>query len=434
MAFNHQQYNTSYLNNAQAGGDPDNEAASYEVVIEPAQVVEGQTYWKVIGVHHLKPLENFSNHHVYLEVLDEQGNRVRQPVAWVGWTWKDRRPEEPARPVPIDKPSFEPGGNIAVDKHQVVSVWVNGLSADASEPSDRVVGIRTTHPDEPLPDGTLHNTWGHHSFYVVWQRTTRRIADGNSVVFGAVANGEGHAVQLLRGTQVVATANLAGTTSFRFEQLTPGTYSVKVAGAEVERTGLQLDGANQIEVALALPSPDQSVIHGAVTNGLGHTLLLTKGTAIIERKTLPPDGAFKFEKLPAGIYGLDVWNTSVRVANIELDGRNSREVNLTVPEVEETGEKLLDHYVLFGPPGVTGRRTSMIIALDYLLTFSLTAGFDLAEARRARQVTVIGAGVSAADVNSLRDAGCQVEQLAGDSFALEARLAARVKAGRPFGD
>lgn len=434
MAFNHQRYNAIYLNNVQAGGAPLNDAAeNYGVVIEPAQVAEGQMYWKVIGVHHLDPQENFSNHHVYLEVLDEQGNRIRQPLPWVGWTWKDRRPDEPARPVPIDKPDFEAGGNIAVHRSQIISVWVNGFTPDASDLSDRVTGIRTTHPDEPLPNGELLNTWGHHSFYVVFQRTTRKASASNSAISGSVAGGEGHTVSLLRGSETVARVTLSSDTAFRFEKLPPGTYTVTVVDTDVERTGIQLDGNNQVEVVLALPAPDQSVIHGVVANGLGHTLLLTKSTAIIARTILPPDGAFRFENLPAGVYGLEVWNTSARVDNIEVDGRNTRQVSLTVPD-EDPSSKGLDHYVLFGAANSPGRRTSLILALDYLLAFSLTAGFSLNEAKIARQVTIIGEAASAADIASLRGAGCEVEQLAGDGFALEATLANRIRAGRPFGD
>ena len=36
----------------------------------------------------------------------------------------------------------------------------------ANQPSDTVIGLHTGHPDEPGGG----NTWGHHSFYVVFQR------------------------------------------------------------------------------------------------------------------------------------------------------------------------------------------------------------------------------------------------------------------------
>ncbi|RME48727.1 MAG: carboxypeptidase regulatory-like domain-containing protein [Caldilineae bacterium] len=436
MAFNHQTYNDTYLENARAGKDPINDAAQkYGVRIEPAEVAAGETYWKVIGVHHLLPMENWSNHHVYLEVLDENGNRVRNPIAWVGWTWENRRPEEPANPVPIDKPDFEPGGNIAINKEQVVSVWVAGLAANATDKSDRVTGIRTTHPDEPLEDGTLHNTWGHHSFYVVFQKTVKpaEAEHAQSVIHGQLTNGEGRTIQLWRQDTLVAAQTLDATTLFRFENLRAGTYTLKVKGTSVRRTGLQVDGQNSLQVNLAMPAAQESVIHGVVKHGLGHTILLGKGNVVVDRQTIPPNGRFRFKNLPAGVYDVAVWNTNARASNIEVDGKSKRHVTLDASETPPATGKTLSHYVLFGPPKAHGRRLNLFAALDYLLHFSLTAGFSVETAKQAQRVTIIGEGVSAADIQSIRDSGAQVEHLTGDSADIEATLSRRIQEGRSFG-
>lgn len=169
MAFTHQNYNTQFL---QAGVMVNN-AEQYGARIVRAEVAPGETYWQVIGVHHLQPDENRSNHHVYFEVLDENGQRITSPTAWIGWTWEGRRPEEPANPVPVDKPAAEPGSNLPVFKGQTVSVWMNGLARDGADKSDRVENLHTNHADEPMSDGALFNTIGHHSFYVVFQRTQK---------------------------------------------------------------------------------------------------------------------------------------------------------------------------------------------------------------------------------------------------------------------
>ena len=114
MAFNHQQYNTQYVLNIRGNNAPINDALSkYGVRIVEADVTEGETYWRVIGVHHLEPRENFSKHNVYVEALDETGQRVQNPFAWAGWTWQGRRSDERADPVPLDKPVAEAGGDIA---------------------------------------------------------------------------------------------------------------------------------------------------------------------------------------------------------------------------------------------------------------------------------------------------------------------------------
>ena len=88
MAFNFQQYNTQYLLNINNNGAPINDAADkYGVkIVAAADVADGETYWRVIGVHHLLPRENFSEHNVFLEVLDEQGVRIKKPQIWAGWT------------------------------------------------------------------------------------------------------------------------------------------------------------------------------------------------------------------------------------------------------------------------------------------------------------------------------------------------------------
>ncbi len=435
MAFDHQKYNAIYVENHQAGNPPLNDAAGYGVKIEPADVAVGEAYWQVIGVHHLRPLENWSNHHVYLEILGQDGNRLRNPIGWVGWTWENRQQNEPARPVGVDKPDNEPGGNIAVGKNQLVSVWANGRTPGGSDKSDMVTGIRTTHPDEPLPDGSLYNTWGHHSFYVVFQEVVKEAAgnQADSVIFGKVIDGAGRTLRLSRQGTTAAEQPIADDDTFRFEGLPAGTYTLKVVGASVRRGGIKVDGANSREVTLSMPAPEESVIKGTVTNGLGHTIVLGKSGTMVARKTLPPTGRYKFENLPAGVYDLAVWDTTVKAANIALDGKNTRTVNLEVPEDDSGDDKQIDHYVLFGPPQSRGRRTNVFIAADFLLHFSLSAGFSLETAKLARRVTVIGPGHTRPELKKLRDGGAEVEHLGGDSYEIETILSQRIKDNQAFG-
>lgn len=166
MPFNHQAHNARFL----AKPDPHG-AKAYGVTITPAAVAKGETYWRVIGVHHLLPEENMSNRNVFMDVLDEKGNRLKNPIIWAGWTWEGIQGHERADPTPLDKPDNETAGNISVGGNQRVAVWVKGRSRASNDPSDRVEGLHTLHPDERLPDGRLLNSIGHHSFYVVFQRT-----------------------------------------------------------------------------------------------------------------------------------------------------------------------------------------------------------------------------------------------------------------------
>jgi len=436
MAFNHQAYNAIYLESAHAGDPPPNDAEKYEVEIEAAAVDVGEKYWKVIGVHHLKPNENWGNHHVYLEALDEDGNRVLNPIVWVGWTWDGRRPNESAPPVPVDKPDTEPGGNIAIGKNQIVSVWINGRKPDASDKSDRVVGIRTTHPDEPLPDGTLHNTWGHHSFYVVFQETVKSGKAKNkakSVIFGRVIGGKGQTVRLLRQNNPIAAATLDASETFRFENLAAGSYTLLVQGTGIRRGNLEVDGKNGLEVNLAMPAPEESVIHGVVANGMGHTIILGKGGVVIARQTLPPDGKYEFANLPRGVYDLAIWDTNIKVANIDVDGHNTRTVNLEIPEEEPKTDKSIPHYVLLGPPQSRARRLTYFVAMDFVLHFSLEVGFSVETARLARRVTAMGDGITTDTLEALRQSGSEVEHLTGNPSEIESILTQRIQNEQAFG-
>jgi len=435
MAFNHQQYNTQYVVNARDNGEPINDAEQkYGVQIVTAEVAEGETYWKVIGVHHLLPRENFSNHHVYLEALDEAGLRIRNPLAWAGWTWEGRRPDERADPVALDKPDTESAGNIAMHFAQTVSVWLKGLSRDSNDKSDKVVNLHTRHPDEPLPDGSLLNTLGHHSFYVVFQRTRKTTTAADGVITGRVERGEGRTIQLQRNSMVVTEQQLGSDLTFRFENLSFGTYRLQVVGTNVSQDNIRIDTDNRVvNINLALPPPAASTIFGQVQNGFGKSLLLIKGGSIIARLTIPESGAYRFINLAEGTYSLEIFGANVRQDNIALNGANNREINLTVPDQGgEPTEKSITHYLLFGPPDSRGRQTNLLLATNFILHFSVTVGFSVAEAKQARQVTIIGEDISQADQEAIRNAGSEVEVLAGDAYEIEDKLNARIRSGNSF--
>ncbi len=436
MSFNHQQYITQYVVNAQNGGEPINDAEQkYGVRIEEAgNIAEGETYWRVIGVHHLFPRENFSRHHAFLEALDESGQRIRNPYTWAGWTWEGRQGHERADPVHLDKPDYEPAGNIAMHFNQTVSVWLTGLSPDANDKSDKVVNIHTRHPDEPLPDGSLLNTVGHHSFYVVFQRTRKVSVVNDGVISGRVEGGQGYAVQLFKSNVFVTQQNIGSDLSFKFENLAYGTYSVVIKDTNVRQDNIRIDADNKsMHLNLAVPPPSNSSIFGIVTNGAGKILLLVKESNIIARVTLPETESYRFVNLAAGVYSLQVFNTTVRHDNIALDGINSREINLFVPD--DGGQpisKTINHYILYGPPDTRGRQTNLLLATNFVLTFSVTVGYSLEEAKQAKMVTIIGDGLSPADQEAIRNSGSQLEVLAGDAYNIEAELNRRIETGVAF--
>ncbi|HSN76703.1 MAG TPA: hypothetical protein VL334_16650 [Anaerolineae bacterium] len=137
--------------------DPVNDAEAYGVVVVPADAPEGATYWRAIRVHHLTPNENQGRQHIFLDALDEAGNRSFGAQARVTWPGGEQT-------LTVDKALGEPGTNFPMWKWQICAVEMLGL------PSDRVENLHTGHPDEPPG---LNNTLFHHSFEVVYQRAVK---------------------------------------------------------------------------------------------------------------------------------------------------------------------------------------------------------------------------------------------------------------------
>jgi hypothetical protein len=144
--FDFQRLNQKYL------AQPANDAVDYGASIVPANSINA---WRCIGIHHLTPDENRGRQNVFIDVLDESGNRLRQPI--INWTFSFGGPVQQKR---LDKPANEPAADIPIDKDATITLWV----ADSLD-SDRVGELYTRHRDE-----SPGNMWGHHSFYVVFQR------------------------------------------------------------------------------------------------------------------------------------------------------------------------------------------------------------------------------------------------------------------------
>ena len=155
-------YNQEFLTKAQNKEPVYNDAGKYSVDIKflpDIEKPEGATqYWHVVGVHHLTGAENQGNHHIYCDVLDENGKRINGARLTLM--------QGAALPVfaVVDKPANEAGTNFPLwkaDRATVAVVWPDTLAL----PSEQVVGLSSAHPDEQVG-----NTLFHHSFYIVFQR------------------------------------------------------------------------------------------------------------------------------------------------------------------------------------------------------------------------------------------------------------------------
>lgn len=157
-------YNRQFLEKVKRNEPPFNNAAKYGVEIkelaDTTVPLNSKQYWRVIGIHHLTGAENMGNHHVYADVLDGDGRRINQSRLVL-----NQGNAAPLYAV-VDKPANEAGTNFPLWSSTRASVSVS-YPPNSPLPSETAAGIRTDHADEEIG-----NTWGHHSFYVVFQLTT----------------------------------------------------------------------------------------------------------------------------------------------------------------------------------------------------------------------------------------------------------------------
>lgn len=124
----------------------------------------GDEYIAIIGLFHLSGAENSNNHHLYIDLIDTNGNRIydHYPLfsLYYGWLGMTTEEENNVSPVRIDKPLNEPGANIGLHWGQIIyGFHINNMAADRF----RNVHIRYDNDGEG-------NNRGHHSHYVVLQK------------------------------------------------------------------------------------------------------------------------------------------------------------------------------------------------------------------------------------------------------------------------
>ncbi len=178
---------------AAAADEPVNQAEGYDVRVVTApdegKVAPGGKYWRLVYVRHRTPEENQGKHNAYVTAMDENGQRVHDDGLRIGWTWEGRKEDEPVEPKRLDKPDNEPAGNVDIYGGMHLAVWIMGDGLA----SDRAENLHTHHPDEPGPHGELWNSIGHHSFDLVFQRSTVGEGDagGGDAGGGDAGGGDG---------------------------------------------------------------------------------------------------------------------------------------------------------------------------------------------------------------------------------------------------
>jgi len=217
--------------------------------------------------------------------------------------------------------------------------------------------------------------------------------------------------------------------------LPAGTYTVEPVGLGVT-TQVFLDGKGKAVVKFRqeeIPFAN-STIYGQVTNGAGRPVILERDGSEVARKEIGQDGSYRFGGLEAGSYRVTVPALGLWGQPVTLDGTDETRLDLAGGAVPDTGGekqvKDIAHYLLFGDPKMPGAATRYTIALPHLLRLGATFGFRQSDAALAERVTIIGdtSAVPAEIETQLRDAGCIVQRIAGDEYALDAALTALGKA------
>lgn len=125
---------------------------------------DGDVYIAIIGLFHLTGFENGDNHHLFIDLIDGDGNRIydHTPPLFLRYEWEGITDEQikATDPVRIDKPGNEPGANIGLTWGQVIyGFFINNIAFD------RFRGVHVRYED----DGP-GNKRGHHSHYIVLQK------------------------------------------------------------------------------------------------------------------------------------------------------------------------------------------------------------------------------------------------------------------------
>jgi hypothetical protein len=390
----------------------ENNAAAYDVSVEEAKVAPGAEYWRVIRIYHLAPHENNGRHHIFLDALSPEGNRVRNSEAQITW-------EGGQQTAVLDKPDNEPGANFPMWKWQICNVRMLGL------PSDTIHGLRTNHPDEPNPDGSSSgNTLFHHSFLIEFQKV--RAPETQGTILGRVENSrDGLTLDLLREGNRVDSAPVHADGSFTFAALQPGSYEIRL---EDKRQPVLVAGGQTAQVVITL-SPRNSIVEGTIENGSGLLLRLRFEGNVLAEGTLGKSGTFRLRNLGAGGYILQILRPQsgeilVQSSLLMLDGTVQRRVDLTVPVDAPTPNATLDHYVLLGSTDQPSTRTHLTFLAPILAEKRLLFGFDMHEAAHAARVTIIGDGNAVPEfaLIYLSTRGVKIERLTGTPEEIRTRL------------
>jgi hypothetical protein len=264
----------------------------------------------------------------------------------------------------------------------------------------------------------------------------------------AIDPGEGDGV-------IIAQTRTAADGAYRFSNLAAGRYSLEAVGMGLVPADILLDGKNEVTRDLVWSPPfPLGIIQGRVlaAGGLprpGLQVVLSREEAEQARTQTDDSGHFQFVGLPPGVYSLAVPGGPAPVPGIRLELNGVVVQDIAVPA---SPPKTISRYLLLSPApaGQPGRgaalrrdpyglksnedgpqweelaesRLALALTISHLRKIGATAGFSAAEAAQASEVTIVGDRIPEITEQALRVAGCQVNRLAGNGYALAVSFAA----------
>ena len=255
-----------------------------------------------------------------------------------------------------------------------------------------------------------------------------------SVVRGRVTDEAGRPLAdalliLKRDGLLVAQNRTAADGTYRFANLPAGTYSLEVGGMGEVAGAIILDGEGEwVQDIPWVPPLPLSLLQGRVLTAHGAPVsavtvrLLQVGVEVTRAQT-DAAGAFRFTGLAAGLYDLAVGDGEPLIVGIRLELGISLTQDVILPAVER---KPITYYVLLGlplqpgagPEEVAETRLALALAIRYLRRTGASGGFSLADAKQSEHVLIVGDRVSAESEEALRSAGCVVQRMSGDGYAI----------------
>jgi hypothetical protein len=350
-------------------------------------------------------------------VLSEAGEGLNGILVEMAWTAAAPDAQFPRVTTPHD--AFKPAGNFEF-LHSPGSFILRVVQA--SWPSDETAPLPTV--DVPGREGDPI------SYEINFQLRPTGSATGAGSLAGVVANGAGLGLTLWQGDPeqvnqpgqrswaLVLPANGA----YTFSDLPAGPYTLALEGEGVVHAFTLAEGANTTFNYVVGVAPVTGDLAGIVQTHAGQAaadqlVQLLQGDVVLAERRSDGAGAFRFERLATGSYLLAVAGVGVLAGQVTIAAGQTTTATLTLPDVPPQDKPLASYWLL--QRSATGAALLGLL-LPHLRANGLLAGASLSEAMQAASVTLVGGEEvwSAADEQALQAAGCQVQRLPGDPFAL----------------